>query len=255
MKSLFIDHIHDVFEQRKQRNPLYSLRSFARDLDLSSGKLSEMMRGKIKVSEKAFHSISQCLDLNDSIKIELLDELKKYNEGRITLQDYDEEIDFTKIFSHTHLAISALFDLPFFNNDLEWMADTLKITTEQCQSCLDDLVLSGLISFENDVYVKNMMSGGQIKRPNKDSYKQYFQTGLLNAAQATINRDKPLHWFNSSIIPMNANNFKSFKEKMRVVIEELNFEVSDEGEEAEDVFHLMLACYPMTSLSDKTTLN
>ncbi len=250
MRSLFIEHIHEVFAKRKQRNSLYSLRSFARDLGLSSGKLSEMMRNKIKVSEKVFLTIAKKLEFNNELHNKLHSELMKYNKGRISIDTQDDGIDFTQIFTQQHLAISALFDLPMFENNLTWIANALSFDVDQCQILLDDLVLSGMITVNDEEYFKPENSSRRVKRPGKEGYKDYFKTGLLEAAKATDRRGEPLHWFNSTIAPMNEKNFKTFKSKMNVLMEELNYELSQQDEEADNIYHVNVACYPITNLSD-----
>jgi hypothetical protein len=148
------------------------------------------------------------------------------------------------------LALSALFDLPFFENDINWMAKTLKINNDLCQNYLDDLVLAGMLSYSEGLYKKNIDTSGKVIRPNKEGYKEYFNAGMLKAAKATDYREKDNHWFKSIIVPLNESNFNLFKQKMKLVVKELNYEVSTQNEDVDDVYHIIVACHPMTSLND-----
>ena len=49
-------------EQRRERNPHYSLRAMARDLDLAPARLSDVLRGRYGLSRKAAQAIGKKLD-------------------------------------------------------------------------------------------------------------------------------------------------------------------------------------------------
>jgi uncharacterized protein (TIGR02147 family) len=60
------DLLRSELALRFQKNPRYSLRAFARDLSLSSARLSEVMSGKKGLSRAAAHKIAQRLGLNET---------------------------------------------------------------------------------------------------------------------------------------------------------------------------------------------
>ena len=51
------------FSKRKLRNETYSLRAFARDLGVSASRLSEILSGKLGISEKTAETIASKLRL------------------------------------------------------------------------------------------------------------------------------------------------------------------------------------------------
>lgn len=55
--------LKNEFEKRKQRNPLYSLRAFARLIDLSSPRLSDILNKKKGLSKEKALQIAKRLDL------------------------------------------------------------------------------------------------------------------------------------------------------------------------------------------------
>ena len=60
------DYLIYIFNERKEKNPRYSLRAFARSLGVSSGQLSEILSGKRPLSHKLARRISIALALTDS---------------------------------------------------------------------------------------------------------------------------------------------------------------------------------------------
>ncbi|MES2964286.1 MAG: TIGR02147 family protein [Bdellovibrionota bacterium] len=62
------DFLGAEFALRKQRNKSYSLRAFARDLDLSPSRLSEVLKGEQGLSEKSADTIAVKLKLKPRVR-------------------------------------------------------------------------------------------------------------------------------------------------------------------------------------------
>jgi len=60
------DYLISIFNERKDKNPRYSLRAFARSLGVSSGQLSEILSGKRPLSHKLARRISIALALTEA---------------------------------------------------------------------------------------------------------------------------------------------------------------------------------------------
>lgn len=65
-------YLSAVLVQRMQANPQYSMRAFARSLGLSAGELSEVLRGKRKLSLRSAERVSAGLRLNAAEREHLL---------------------------------------------------------------------------------------------------------------------------------------------------------------------------------------
>lgn len=64
------------FDARKKRRPHYSLRAFARDLELSPSALSEFLNGKLTFSEERVHQVAKKIQLKSMQKEHWLDLIK-----------------------------------------------------------------------------------------------------------------------------------------------------------------------------------
>jgi len=91
------DFLTTIFNERKEKNPRYSLRAFARSLGVSSGQLSEILSGKRPLSHKLARRISIALALTDEESqklIHLVSQQSQFLEatGSNSSQLSDEEI-------------------------------------------------------------------------------------------------------------------------------------------------------------------
>lgn len=78
---------------RKQKNPAYSLRAFARDLGISRTAISDVVRGNRRLSVQNIENIARVLHLDSETVESLKDDLQHVLEPeRITLES--EELDF-----------------------------------------------------------------------------------------------------------------------------------------------------------------
>ncbi|SMF81280.1 helix-turn-helix domain-containing protein [Pseudobacteriovorax antillogorgiicola] len=60
----YISFLIEMYSQKKNSNPRYSKRAFAKDLGIDQGFLSHLLNGKRKLSLQKAHEISENLDLS-----------------------------------------------------------------------------------------------------------------------------------------------------------------------------------------------
>src|SRR6185437_10034746 len=127
---------------RREKNPALSLRSFARFLKMSPGRLSEILSGKRKISLEMAERISERLAFDPETKAAFIAlVLKKKNRlpKRLTLNRGLTEADpeyhqltldaFHIISDWYHFAIMNLRDCSDFVCNEEWISKRLNIST------------------------------------------------------------------------------------------------------------------------------
>lgn len=162
-------YIEREFRRRCRRNSLYSLRAFARDLEISASKLSEVLRGKCGLSTFAAEQLCVHLHLsevetehfiilveaehsrNPSRKAQARDQLKRFQAAH----GYSElDIERFKIISDwQHLAILELMELENFQSDLEWIAQKLELDIFIVSESLERLEKFNLIETKQGRFV------------------------------------------------------------------------------------------------------
>jgi uncharacterized protein (TIGR02147 family) len=155
------DFLKKEFRRRLGHNERYSLRAFARDLDLSPSRLSETMNLKSGISLPTVEKISSRLKLSKSESGFLRDlylvdgktnrgtrdiamkSLSKARE-RTKIKELDTE-KFKVIAEWYHTAILQMTDLKQFRPEIEWIAIKLGIAPERSRRAVERLFDLGLL--------------------------------------------------------------------------------------------------------------
>lgn len=147
---------------RRRRNPGYSLRAFARDLELPAPKLSQALRGTCGFSSKRARQIAKKLNLSESEKdlfVALVEsehsrskmgkhEARTRAELFISSQGFGElDLERFKIISDWyHFAILELTEVADFQTNPFWIAKRLGISSEQTKQAVQRLLDFGLLT-------------------------------------------------------------------------------------------------------------
>lgn len=154
--------LKDTLARRCKSNPRYSLRAFSRDLNVSSGTLSDIIKGKKGLSRSAGAAVARRLGYKRA-EVEhfcdLIDSVDGRSESlrqsaRLRLQRYSAEHDpLYRIQADTlqvlsewfHFAILALSNLKNFKSDPGWIAKTLRIKPEEAAAAIERLIRLSLL--------------------------------------------------------------------------------------------------------------
>lgn len=147
---------------RTRRNPGYSLRAFARDLQIPAPKLSQALRGIKGFSAQRAQAIATRLNLSSAEKelfIDLVDSeharsrisreqakeriVKKYKDDSFATLDLDR---FQIVSDWFHFAILELTDVDDFKSDAEWISERLGIPIKETSAALERLLDFGLLT-------------------------------------------------------------------------------------------------------------
>lgn len=173
------DWIADEFKQMQRRNPLVSLRSFARKLEMTPSQLSDLLAHRKGISPQKALKIANKLKLNneETHHFLLLAVAKhgrspskrkwateKLTENAALLQSNIpiemEEAMFDRISGWENYAILEILETTHHSITLSECAHLLDIPTNLCQTIMNNLVKIGIISQEfneishQEVYLK-----------------------------------------------------------------------------------------------------
>lgn len=134
--------LRECFDSRRARNPSYSLRAFARDLEVHSSKLSQYLNGTCGISAQRAKELAERLNLNKS-ETELFvlsaeAAHSRFTETRKLAAKKMEELladtftpinmeKFNLIRDWYHFAIMELTEVSQFQPDLSWISKSLKL--------------------------------------------------------------------------------------------------------------------------------
>jgi uncharacterized protein (TIGR02147 family) len=147
--------------RRKRMNPSYSLRAFARDLEIPAPKLSQILRGICGLSGKRAAKVAQLLSLSSRdaeffiLSVEakhsrspLLREQARVSLARLVSSGDYESLDldrFSIIRDWFHFAILELTEVEGFCGNSQWIAERLGISVTEAGDAVNRLTDFGLL--------------------------------------------------------------------------------------------------------------
>lgn len=162
---LFRDFLARKLLELKNKNPKYSLRALARDLDQNSAALSQMLSGSRKVSRSfalkmsermgcsptELERLARAFDVDTLARTGATSQKSDLSLGRkqLDLKHYDIVADWA------YYAVISLAETVDFQSDKEWIAARLGISTVKAQVILDALMECGHLARLSDGSIKH----------------------------------------------------------------------------------------------------
>lgn len=182
-----VDFLNRTFEERRKKNPSYSLRAYARSLGMDSSSLSAVLKGKRKLTPKAGQKLIEALDIVDPAEAQMLvmstitgteipDEALSYREMEIATAE--------TVASWEHFAILALLELHGFSGKERDIAARLKTPLATIDAALGRLETLGLIVRKRsrwEITGKNMTTKSPV--PNK-ALREGHKQNILKAIES-----------------------------------------------------------------------
>lgn len=183
--------------RRVQSNPSYSLRSFARNLHLSPGALSEILKGRRELSLRSVSAVAKAIGLNASEAKHLLRlaqnaKAEKAGEHEILKGpnlNADQRILSEQIFSLVsewyHFAILNLLECEDFKWSAVWISSRLGISRIQAQMAMDLLLRLRMVEMKSGRYQgtsEHVVSSSEIP---SEAIRKYHQQ-ILNKASVAL---------------------------------------------------------------------
>lgn len=185
----------EEFESRQKRNPSYSLRAYARDLDLQPSNISEILRGISGLSAQSGAEIAKRLQLSEeethwfvrSIEAHHARDLRRRQSAQEELKSISsrnglDELSlerFKIIKDWYHFALLELTDIEGFSSDPAWISKRLRISEKETRDAIDRLIEFGLLERTEDGGLKQTrntwVSGGVPSREIRKHHAQILQ--------------------------------------------------------------------------------
>jgi transcriptional regulator with XRE-family HTH domain len=241
----FRSYLQTEYTRRCQKNPQYSLRSFAKHLEIDPSSLSQFLRKKRNLSDKKMAELGKKLNLNsdDFFKFVARGENDEYQMIKVD--------QFSILSEWYHLAICQLSLLQDFRSDAHWIARRLGIQVMQAQAALDRLVRIGWMEEEDGVF---RYVGGNLSTMDHDITTEAlrsYQKEMLYKAEDAINY-VPLKKRSSTGVTMAISSEKL--EQAKAMIGRFRRKISkflEEGETKDEVYHIYISLFPLTNTEDE----
>lgn len=241
------------FKKRKERNPNFSLRSFAKWLGVSPAQLSQMIAGKRPVTLKSMKKITERLGLSPSEKKSLILtflQQKKFienSEEKKVLKMQEDQ--FRLISDWYHFAILSLSQLKGSHSDPRWIARRLGISVEQAHQALLRLERLGIVQIKPQLrQVSDPLE--VVSHTTSEAIRKYHKQNMNLALEKIETVPNQLRQFQSISIPLNPKNLEQFKK----LIDEFLNQASDLSEKYEgiEVYNLNVQLFPVTTIQEES---
>jgi uncharacterized protein (TIGR02147 family) len=234
---------------RCQKNPRYSLRAFAKHLDVSPSFLSRVMAGKRQLTQKTGEQIARRIakspgELEDFLKIlgkskTLSAETHEQVSARVLSEDV-----FHVISDWYHYAITELVFLPGFKNNPKWISEKLGITPVQARKAVDRLTRLGILRNQKGKTVKVVKDLKTTSEIASFAIRRFNKQVLELAANALDNISLDKRDITTMTFSMDMAQMPLAKEKIRAFRRSLTRQL--ERGTPTDVCILQVQLYPLT---------
>lgn len=229
------DLLRFELSRRKNKNPAYSLRAFARDLAVSPSRLSEILSGE-KISLVTARNVMRHLPwaAHDKRRFELLvategPDKKLANAANRELQrersQSQIDLEAFKVMSNwLHSALLALMDLNSFKPDPAWIAGKLNCSQEESVSILKRLSKLGLVKKSKGT-IRKTMARLSVSSPVPSASIRSYHEQLIAKAERSVN-EQSIHQrsLQSLVFAMDGERLPEAFRRLEKFVQEFNQE-------------------------------
>lgn len=242
-----VELLRSIFEQRRQRDSNYSLRVYAKSLNVHSATLSTWLTGKRRMTPVQAMKIMDRLKVSDpEIRLRMIERTLEVPASPAPRPPEYTEIDlqrFAVIRDWTHVALLACLDIDP-RADLETLARKLAVPADEVRACLERLRSVGLLRREGESWISTQphSESQPAKVPDRDMQEHHRQ----HIAKALTSMEKdPIHRreLNGITMTVNPDKLPLMKKAMRDFLSRMA-EIADDGE-AKTVYRLNMQLFPL----------
>ena len=258
-------------KSRMRRNPGYSLRAFARDLEMPASKLSEVLRGLRQLSPQTAAKIASNLQLtederalflnlvvsrqtrNVAARVQAENNLKSLVQGA----EYGElGLERFKIISDWHhLAILEMTELDEFESNPSWIAGRLGLSTAVVREAIERLLSFGLIARDEAGSLKqtqiNLATPTGI--PSREIREHHSQI-LMKAETALHETEISERDFSAITLAFDPVQMPEVREELKKLRRRLSEKIQDQTAKSR-VYCLAIQFFPLDRIKNKITRN
>ena len=225
-------YLEREFRSRVRRNPGYSMRSFARDLEIPPSKLSEVLRGIKEFSPRRAREVAARLRLGEEETTVFLAlagvHQKKSREARAQAEatladlkarnDYDEiSLERFRILADWHhFAILELCETGAFESNPAWIAGRLGLATAVVAEAIERLLDFGLLVRSPDGALRQTQANlaTPTGMPSREIREHHSQI-LMKADQALHQADVTERDFSATTLAFHAGQMEEVRAEIK----------------------------------------
>lgn len=234
--------------ERSKKNPAYSLRAFAKYLEIDQSFLSKVLKGQRPVTNKLVATIGPKLGLKPQ-QVKAL-----FTAGTAAMPSFlslsDDEFDLLSEWHH--FAIIELSKTKGFKLDPRKIAKRLGLHVEEIRDALARLERLGFIQITGKEFKVLTPNTTWTNTSSSSAARKKFQKNLIQKSMEAID-DVPfdLRENGSLTVAINKERLPEFKEKLKEIRKELAEFFQPDGEQnLDEVYQLTMALFPLSNVKE-----
>lgn len=234
------------FERRRRVNARYSLRSFARTLQLSHSAVSELLAGKRRFSKRCINRIAVRLHWTPAQTQLAVESLEK---DPLSFTDLDSE-KIAQLDSWYYNAILELFLVEGFKPDPGWIAQALNLSKVEVTEAIERLLDAGQIKRGRNgqlkVSTRQTTTLGNVQ--SKDTLVKIQQQNLKKGIEALSCFSVESQSSMGLTIPMDVQDLPEARKILYRCLKDLSRLLNRKGVRRRQVYRLQVGLFPLTHL-------
>lgn len=252
----FIKILHEDYERLKAKNPRYSIRAYAKKLNIHSATLSSILRGERKIPTKYASEIIKALNLPTYKRNQFIRSLQKFKVNDATydtfISDHDVQLDLElhrkMILEWEYCAILSLLEIKGAWT-LEKIAERFSLESSRTQEILNGLLKFNFIKKEALTFsLCETVSTKTSEDIPSEVLQQAHENELKLATQKLTQVSTKSRDFSSRTIAIDPKKLPEAKK----IIQRFRSEISDflEDDSKSEVYMISIQLFPLSTIRD-----
>lgn len=249
--------LNSEFKKRTQRNPSYSLRSFARDLDICSGSLSSIIKGKRPYPIRKVDQALQNLNLDPVTSVKFKDSVMSRRKYKNIVDSIETKKDDHVLNDHQtslvtdweHFAVLSLIKTHQYLNSKEsnedFFSNRLGLSKIEANKIVDNLLAANLIKLGQDFKLQRTYQRINTTQDIDSEVLKSAHRNSMHKAEIALDELSPeKRYFGCETFCMSRSNIEQGKKLIREF--KNKFSSLLETTDSEDVYRLNIQFFPLT---------
>lgn len=241
--------IQREFIDRCRKNPSYSLRAFAKYLDINQSFLSKLLKGQRAITADFAASVGPKLGLKPAQVKALFSSGTASMPGFLSLSDDEFEL----LSEWHHFAIIEISKTEGFENDPHKIGQRLGIHVQEVRDAVERLERLHFIQIKEGKLKVLSPNTTWTNTTKTSEARKKFQKALLQKSLEAIDNVPFDYRENGSVtVAINKKRLPEFKEKLKEMRKELaTFFQADDEKKLDEVYQLTVSFFPLTQFENK----
>lgn len=251
----FQDSVANAINDRKKRNPAYSLRAFAQSIGVTPSHLSMILNKKKFPSPDLVERIGEAIEVPagtiETWQKEIREQKKSFFfHGPVSEYNELQPGDYSHISKWYHYAIIELFKTKNFKSSYSFIADQIGIDVPTAVEAVSALEQNEIVTTETTPWSVISKANTNITDKRTTLERRQLQKDLLEISIGAIDNIEPEERDHSSMtMAIHTDRIPEAKEMIKKFRRELCEFLTSEGQ-GDSVYHLTLGLFP-TVTDDK----